>query len=419
MTTQNPSRTPIGEVLWRGLPSLLVIVVAAGLALGEVAQRSAVGRDVLGGSSLVHGPVVLVVVLVAAQGILLWWRQRFAGSVLLAVTVIDMALLVVTRGDLGVGSIAVLVAAYVLGLRSLGRPDLLILTGAAAVSTVAAWIAYAGGDTVPRGLELPLAVFRTLLTYLLPVLIAHLVGTRARILEGLRERAEYAERERALLAREAVEKERTLMARELHDIAAHHLSGMILGSQAARALVDADPTRAGEYMGDVAREAQQTLANLRQTVGLLRTDSEGSRSPAPDIGQIPDLVESLTAAGMDIDLRTTGTPRPLGPVAEISAYRMVQESLVNARRHAPAARCTVLLAYRDGGADITVTNERATRPAGPGGGGGFGLVGMEERAVLTGARLTTGPTAEGGWENHLVLPPQDTPGSFFRTGEDS
>lgn len=202
------------------------------------------------------------------------------------------------------------------------------------------------------------------------------------------------------------------MARELHDIAAHHLSGIVLSAQAAAALLPGDPARAREYVGTVRDEAQHTLANLRQAVGLLRMQAPGELAPVPSLEQLPALVESLRAAGVQVAVEVEGEPVPLGPLAETAAFRMVQESLTNARAHAPGAPAQVRLRYGPDGVDITVANGPATttpdaehRAATRG--TGNGLLGMRERASLLGGDLETGPTAEGGWRNRLHLPLPD------------
>ena len=153
-------------------------------------------------------------------------------------------------------------------------------------------------------------------------------------------------------------------------------------------------------MQTAGREAKRALENLRQTVGLLRTDGAADLAPAPSLADIPALVSELRTAGLKIELEQRGEPVPLGPIAESAAYRMVQESLTNVRRHAAGAASTVVIEFSDG-ATITVANDRGT-PTGEG--GGLGLLGMRERAALIGGTLDAGPTTEGGWVVRLEIP---------------
>ena len=393
--------------LWRVAPVVLVAVMGVGGTLADAYLRSDAGRYLAEGETLPPVPSALAVVLVLVQAVALWWRGGFPIAVLLVATAVDVALLAVSDGTLGVGTPAVVVAAYTVCRRARGASAYSWLAGAALVSTIVAWRSYTTDTTVPDGWELLFAALRAALVFAVPALVGELVASRARTVLALRERAEAAERERERSAHDAVQAERSLMARELHDIAAHHLSGIIIGAQAAGALVATEPDRAHDYMRTVARDAQHTLANLRQTVGLLRSDDRGDLAPAPSIAQIPQLVAGLRDAGMRIDEEWTGDPVPLGPIAESAAYRMVQESLANARQHAPGAACTVRVDRTAAATTISVTNVRPVARGVSGPLGGHGLIGMRERAALTGAELSVGPTPDGGWRTELRLPPPD------------
>ena len=397
---------PIGR-FWRAAPVMLVAVVGVGLTAVDAYLRTDGGSALLGGEPLPPSPGWGAVLLVVAQAVALWWRGRWPVTVLVATAVVDAALLALSTGTLSVGTIAVTIAAYTLFRRRTGASVYLWAGGTALFSTGAAWLFVAPGDGIPAAWDLPFAVLRSALTFVVPALVAELVASRSRAMVALRERAESAERDRERSARDAVTEQRALLARELHDIAAHHLTGIIVGAQAAGALIATDPDRAREYVRTVARDAQLTLGNLRQTVGLLRSDDQGERAPTPAIAQIPSLVDGLRSAGMTIDERWEGDAVPLGPVAESAAYRMVQESLANARRHAPGAACTVSVVYGPTGTRITVANERAAATPGPSGGDGHGLIGMRERAALTGSRLVVGRTPDGGWRNELTVPLPD------------
>jgi len=393
----------------RVIPVVAVALLAAALPVADAAVRATEGALPAGEQILPGGWGWLIALLLLAQAGVLWMRDRRPRLSLALVAGLDIGTLVLSGGQLSVGSIAVIVAAYTVWRTLETRRALPALAIVGAASGIAAAVTSAVGGVVPVEWALPVAAARTLLAFAAPALVAETVRSRARLLEALRDRATLAEREQERAALDAVLQERALMARELHDIAAHHLSGIILGAQAAGALVEREPDRAAQYLRTVREEAQRTLANLRLTVGLLRPHGEGELAPVPSIDQIPDLIETVRAGGMAVEFERVGDPVPLGPIAEVAAYRAVQESLTNARVHAPGAACAVTVRYGPGAAELTVQNERPAVAAGPPGSGN-GLLGMRERAALVGGTLTTGPTAAGGWRNHLVLPYPDPEG---------
>jgi signal transduction histidine kinase len=419
MTLDTHQNRPLGR-FWRVAPVVVVLVVGLASAALDAYLRTDAGRPLLEGEVLPETPALLVTLLVLVQAAALWVRDRLPVAALLVVTAADLVLLVLTEGTLSVGSIAVIIAAYTVSRRGTGRSAYLWVGATALASVAVEWITVQSSPDIPAGWELPFAAIRAALVYLVPALIAEVVASRARSLLALQDRAEAAERERDRRAREAVQQERALMARELHDIAAHHLSGIIIGAQAAGTLIASEPDRAREYIRTVARDAQLTLANLRQTVGLLRSDDAAELAPAPSIAQIPQLLAELRDTGMTITEEWVGDVVPLGPVAESAAYRMVQESLANARQHAPGANCAVRVATTAAGIILTVTNYKPVTPGQPADQGGHGLLGMRERATLTGAHLAVGPTPEGGWRNELTLPlPDVAPDSVIPTASNS
>lgn len=219
-----------------------------------------------------------------------------------------------------------------------------------------------------------------------------------------------AEHERRERAEREVRAEREALARELHDIAGHHLSGIIVSAQAATALTRSDLDRAREMMQTVQDDARIALADLRRTVGLLRSDDDapsGNPSPVPTIAGIGALVDVARERGQRAVLTSVGDAHAVGALAETTAYRMVQESLANAARHAPGAAWDVTVRFEADAVEIAVSNERpgerGTR-ASEKPGVGYGLSGMAERAELIGADLSTGPAEGGGWINRLRIP---------------
>ncbi|MDQ3889317.1 MAG: histidine kinase [Actinomycetota bacterium] len=221
-------------------------------------------------------------------------------------------------------------------------------------------------------------------------------GRRAADLEA---RAEHLERARA----EAVAGERATIARELHDVIAHSVSVMTVQAGAARLLLDEEPSRARESLLAVEETGRQALAEMRRLLGILRGDEHETRlAPQPGIGELDALVEQVRAAGLPVDLVVEGEPAPLAPGIDLAAYRVVQEALTNALKHAGAARARVLIRYRATALELAVTNNGTGRANG--GRGGHGLIGMRERVALYGGELEAGPRADGGYAVRASLP---------------
>lgn len=393
-TTPRQNRAP--RAFWRGVPVAVTVVLAVGYVTGVALFEDAPSA---------WADPWLVGVLVLTQAALLLVRERAPLPALIVIASLDAASLLVSSGEAGAGTFAVMVAVYSFVRRRLARPQFLTLAVLAAASIAVTFLAVRTSTDILAEWALPYAIFRSALAFAVPVVVAGIVDGRERFLDALRERADAAERERERLAEDAVREERALMARELHDIAAHHMTGIIVSAQAADALCSSDPEGAKSYIRRVEGDARTALSNLRQTVGLLRSES-GSRTPTPSIEQLPALVSEASGSGAPVSLTVTGTPVELGPLAAMAAYRMVQESLANAAQHAPGALRTVQVDYDDDAVRLTVGNlapagernpEIAPRQ-------GYGLQGMAERADLIGGTLSTGPAPEGGWVNRLEIP---------------
>jgi signal transduction histidine kinase len=243
------------------------------------------------------------------------------------------------------------------------------------------------------------------LVVLLPGALGAWARTRAELLSALRERAERAEAERELMAREAVLSERTRIAREMHDAVGHRVSLMVLQAGAIE-MAAGDPAKVEQLACNVQTAGRQALDELRQMVGVLRGSEGGDDAPlGPQHGleDLPLLVAQSREAGMDVELRATDD-RPVDPVIGRAAYRIVQEALTNGGKHAPGARVSVDVERHDDELLIRVVNGAATEPAGDAPGGGFGLVGLGERVRTLGGRLTAEPRLDGGFVVEAVLP---------------
>ncbi|WP_046011878.1 sensor histidine kinase [Microbacterium sp. SA39] len=394
--------SPRAERVRRAIPPVLVLAAAIGY-LGADLWIEELPATVPG-----DVPPWAYAGLIALQALLLVFRRRapitvFAGAVLL-----DAVILATSAGELGAGSLGVILAAYGMARRSPRTPALTALGIGALVTTVVGGGALLFGSRESLFVLLLTVIARIALQYAAPAAVAEYVRGRERLADALQEQARMAEHERRERAEREVRAEREALARELHDIAGHHLSGIIVSAQAATALTRSDLDRAREMMQTVQDDARIALADLRRTVGLLRSDDapSGGPSPVPAIAGIGALVAVARERGQRVALTQVGDARPVGALAETTAYRMVQESLANAARHAPGAACAVTVRFGADAVEITVSNEPSAEGAAPAtrSGVGYGLSGMAERAELIGAKLTVGPDDRGGWTNRLRIP---------------
>jgi signal transduction histidine kinase len=228
--------------------------------------------------------------------------------------------------------------------------------------------------------------------------------TRSRYLRELHERAASAEREREQLARIAVHRERAAIARELHDIVAHSVSVMLVGVRGARDVLRTSPEAADDTLRRVERSGEQSLAELRRILALLREPEQTVQSrPQPSLAQLSELVASYRDAGLPARLEVVGEPMPLPSGIELSVYRVVQEALTNTLKHSDPTAVTVTLAFRNSRLELEVVDDGTPRTPGEEA-AGQGLIGMRERVVLLGGRLETGERAGGGFRVAAELP---------------
>ncbi|WP_369130966.1 sensor histidine kinase [Modestobacter roseus] len=243
----------------------------------------------------------------------------------------------------------------------------------------------------------------------LPAALGIWQRTREQLLGVLRERAERAEAERELLAREAVVSERTRIAREMHDAVGHRVSLMVLQAGAIE-LAAHDAERVELLAGQVQGAGRRALAELRQMVGVLRAedvDDDAPLGPQPELADLPRLVDQAREAGMDVTLTVpadVAIDPALDPAVGRAAYRIAQEALTNAGKHAPGARVQVAVERGPARLRLRVVNGAPTRPPQPADGDGYGLVGLGERVRTLGGRLTAEPRLDGGFYIDAELP---------------
>ncbi|HEY8859876.1 MAG TPA: sensor histidine kinase [Gaiellales bacterium] len=208
--------------------------------------------------------------------------------------------------------------------------------------------------------------------------------------------------------------ERARIARELHDVVAHHVSMVVVQAETARLTTPGLPDAGARQLSAIGDTARTALIEMRRLLGVLREDADGEpadRRPQPDLSQLNDLVDQAReTSGTGTRLIVSGTPIRLGPTVELAAYRITQEALTNARRHAPGAAVDVELRYTDHALRLRIRdNGPGPPPLTPA--GGHGMPGMRERATAVGGRLRTGPAQGGGFVVDATLPqsPEATP----------
>jgi signal transduction histidine kinase len=243
----------------------------------------------------------------------------------------------------------------------------------------------------------------------IPVLfaIAWLAGfalrERATQAEAAEERASQAEREREAAARVAVAEERARIARELHDIVAHAVSVMVLQVGAVRHNLPESLADDADALRGVEKTGRTALAEMRRLLGAMRRDGDDLElTPQPGLDGLDSLLEEVGRAGLPVRLHVDGEPAPLPRAIDLSAYRIVQEGLTNALKHARASHADVTLRYAPDELQIEVRDD------GEGGGGsdgpGYGLVGVRERVKIYGGEMTAGTATEGGFILRASLP---------------
>jgi signal transduction histidine kinase len=247
----------------------------------------------------------------------------------------------------------------------------------------------------------------------LSIALADAVRNRRAYVAAVEERARRAEESRAQEAQRMVGEERLRIARELHDVLAHHIAVINVQAGVAGHLLDRQPEQAREALDHVRAAARSVLSEMQAVVTVLREPGESApdapTEPTPGMDRVDDLLAGFRGVGLTIDTVVRGVPVPLPAAVDLVAYRVVQESLTNVRKHAGKAAVEIELDYRSENLAITVANTGTGRPArlaasDAGTPGGFGLIGMRERVGSVGGRLTSRPTSDGGFVTAVSLP---------------
>lgn len=386
---------------WLPLPTAVRFDVVVAVVLTVLAIIDAVADEVLAGE---REPDALAFGLIVLAGVSLVWRRSNPLAVLV---VVGVAMITFWLRDHGA-------FLAVLGLPSLYAVAVYEEDRARAwfgIITASLSMMIAASFTVlnpPDGYLFPNAI--TMAAYLAATAaIGVVVRNRARIFVDTQRRVERAEAERRVAAERAVIAERSRIAREMHDVVAHGMSVVAIQASAAQELVYEDPDKAFHVLGQIEEASRSALSDLRRMLGALRTESRdeaASLLPQPGIPDVADIVSEARAAGIDVELAIAGHQRRLAPGIELAAYRIIQESLTNVRKHAApmaAANVTIDFGVRSLRLEIT-DNGGGDRPRSGEPGGGHGLVGIHERADIYGGACSAGPSSEGGWAVRVSLP---------------
>ncbi|MGA8459122.1 MAG: histidine kinase, partial [Streptosporangiaceae bacterium] len=314
-----------------------------------------------------------------------------------------LAVDLVTSGGPGGSLLAPLVLLYTLAAyrpRRVSIPGLLVsLAGAWAVVVVRVGSSVGGVNLVLLALVISSG------TALVAWVLGDSMRYRRAYLKALEDRAARLERERGTQAQIAAAAERARIARELHDVIAHNVSVMVVQADGAGYALRTEPERAGQALAAIAQTGRQALTEMRRLLGVLRSgDEQAGLAPVPGLDQIRELIGQARDAGMSVSLTLFGAPRPLSEGAELAAYRVVQESLTNTRKHGGlAAAATVTMTYEPDGLLLQMTDDGLGAAAAPDG-IGHGLTGMRERIEMYGGTVQAGPLPAGGYKVTARLP---------------
>jgi signal transduction histidine kinase len=344
-------------------------------------------------------PLALALAL-AATGVLV--LRRSAPTATLAISgALVLALFAVDHAAGAVAVIAPAIALYSLAL-SRGRIHLVAAVVAAAAAVIVADVFLAGHNA--HALTLQTAAHVALVA--VPVLAAEALRNRRSYVQLLLERLDLAERTHEEEAQRRAEQERLRIARDLHDVVAHTLTTINVQAGVAAHLADREPGRAASALAAIEAASHDALDELRAILGVLREAGgvEVPREPAPGLDAVALLIDQFREAGGDIELEVEGEqPDRIPDAVQLAAFRIVQESLTNATRHAPGAAARVRLAYERDRLCVGIENNSGQKRNGNGRGNGVGIAGMRERATALGGKLEAGPCPRG-FKVTAVLP---------------
>jgi signal transduction histidine kinase len=295
-------------------------------------------------------------------------------------------------------SIGVLLLFYGLGAFAPPRSSVRMLALAVVITTINSLTKQGGGVSA----VIPMEVFAVLVPYA----IGRAMRARAARERESRDAAEQLDATRESSARDAADRERARIARELHDVIAHSVSVMVIQAGGARLVMDDAPERAEQSLRSVERAGREALAEMRRLLGILGDGDPRALAPQPGLADIAPLLARAQESGLSADLNVVGDPVPVPPALDLCAYRVVQEALTNAIKHAAPARASVNVRWQPAVLELEVSDDGSGHSTanGAGGGGGHGIVGMRERVSLHSGTLEAGAGRGGGFTVRARLP---------------
>ncbi|HEX5857923.1 MAG TPA: histidine kinase [Microbacterium sp.] len=403
------------------------IVLAAVIMVGAILSAALSSIAEVYGDE--QGPLPLALVYAVVLAAPLAVRRRWPATVAVIVSAAYFVAVTLRIPEIFVGNIAMFIALYTVGAWSTDRRRAAIVRIAIIIGMFAWLIIVMYQDAITQADEMDVVagafspyIAYMLINTLINVLYfggAYYFGERAWAAAAeravLEQRTLDLERERELTGAQAVALDRVRIARELHDVVAHHVSVMGVQAGAARAVIDRDPATAKTLLAGVEESAREAIRDLRNLLETLRTpdaadDAADDGTTGGDIddpstvglADLDALAAASTSAGLPTTLTVIGDPEPVAGVVQVNLYRIAQEALTNARRHAgPGATADVRLRYDEGSVELEVTNTgRAVGPVRP----GLGHLGMRERAAASGGTVEAGPRERGGFRVRVQVP---------------
>lgn len=391
--------------------SLAVVVFVAGIISAALSSVSEIYGDE-------QAPLWQALIYLAVLAAPLAVRRRWPGTVAIIVCVAYFVSVTLRLPELYAGNIAMFIALFTVGAWMTNRRAAVIVRVAIIVGMFA-WLLvtiYRDAIDISREEEIIAGAMSPYLAFMLLQVLLNVLYFAAAYYFGehawrsalqrqaLEQRTEDLEREREVTAAQAVALDRVRIARELHDVVAHHVSVMGVQAGAARMVIDQDPAASKEILGGIEESAREAISELRHLLETLRTSDDGEENAASTVSlaDIAQLVEASNAAGLPTRFTVVGDERPVPSVVQVNLYRIAQESLTNARRHAgDAATADVRLRYFDDDVELEVANSgrRALTPR-----PGMGQLGMRERALASGGTIESAPREQGGWRVRVRIP---------------
>lgn len=369
------------------------VVIGLLVAAGFVAES--------GFSNAADGPFATDALFFGGAGLALMWRRRRAVAALLAAVALACAGAAAGTGvdDLFFALFLLVLPSYAVGHEVEGRSAWLGLLAGVALGGLATVLS---GVSAFREIAFPMGVMAA------SFVIGRLLRQRTQLTRTLADEAAAIELDRELRAQAAVGEERARIAREMHDVVAHTMAVMVVQAGAARRKLARDPQAAEEALGRVVDTGRMAMDEMRRLLGFLREDEPAQLEPQPTLDDLGPLVQRARDAGLPVELRVTGEPFALDAGAGLAAYRVVQEALTNALKHAGSgARATVQIGWSAGALELAVTDTGGAGTAIAG--SGHGLIGMRERVAMLGGELSAAPLAGGGFAVRARIPRVEVP----------